>query len=362
MEREFYLQLAASGLRMPIGTDLVLHEQRDPEAVKHDGEALGRVLEAAAIRYATPLAFPLMDLTLEKADLMRLLEKPETFQFEAPPPVEEIERVRSAAQREFAPRNQAHIDSVRYIAERTPLVPIGMAIGPFSLMTKLMADPITAVAMAGAGVAAEDEPQVLLAERALELAECAVHRAVRAQIEAGAKAMLICEPAANRVYISPKQVEAGAGVFEQFVMQPDLRLKSLLESAGVDLIFHDCGELTTEMVRQFAVRLHPVILSLGSSRRLWEDAAVTPSDVVLFGNLPTKNFYSDAALPLEKVDELCEELTERMREAGHPHILGSECDVLHVPEAAATIREKVDRMLVPGAGLEPARPLRDKGF
>lgn len=362
MNREFYLQLAAAGLRMPIGTDLVLHEQPDPEAVKHDGEALGRVLEAAAARYATPLAFPLMDLTLEKADLMRLLGAPETFQFETPPSEEEIEGVRSAAGREFALRNHAHIDSVRYIAQRTSLVPIGMAIGPFSLMTKLLADPITAVAMAGAGLTAEEEPLVLLAERALALAECVVHRAVQAQIRAGAKAMLICEPAANRVYISPKQVEAGAGVFEHFVMQPNLRLKRLLENAGVDLIFHDCGELTTEMVRQFAVRLRPVILSLGSSRRLWEDAAVTPPDVVLFGNLPTKNFYSDAALPLEKVDELCAELIARMREARHPHILGSECDVLHVPEAAATIRRKVERMLVPGAGLEPARPLRDKGF
>jgi hypothetical protein len=34
-----------------------------------------------------------------------------------------------------------------------------------------------------------------------------------------------------------------------------------------------------------------------------------------------------------------------MAECGHPHILGSECDVLHVPEAAETIRRKVDAML-----------------
>jgi len=34
-----------------------------------------------------------------------------------------------------------------------------------------------------------------------------------------------------------------------------------------------------------------------------------------------------------------------MRAAGHPFILGSECDVLHVPEAAETIRNKVDVML-----------------
>jgi uroporphyrinogen-III decarboxylase len=349
VDRDFYLKLAAAGLRMPIGTDLVLHEQPDPEKVKCDAEALGRVMEEAAARYGTPLAFPLMDLRLEKADLLRLLgiEEPaaDGFHFEAPPLESDIARVRESARRQFSRRNAAHIGSVRYIRERTALVPVGMAIGPFSLMTKLMADPITAVALAGTGVTGADDPSVLLAERALVLAELAVRRSVRAQIEAGAKAMLICEPAANRVYISPKQVEAGAGVFERFVMQPNLRLKRLLEDSGVDLIFHDCGELTTEMVRQFATRLDPAILSLGSSRKLWEDAAVTPRNVVLFGNLPTKNFYSDAAMPLERVGELTEELIARMREAAHPHILGSECDVLHVPEAAQTIRRKVDRML-----------------
>jgi hypothetical protein len=39
-----------------------------------------------------------------------------------------------------------------------------------------------------------------------------------------------------------------------------------------------------------------------------------------------------------------------MRATGHPHILGSECDVLHVPDAAATIRAKVDLMLSCTAG------------
>jgi len=34
-----------------------------------------------------------------------------------------------------------------------------------------------------------------------------------------------------------------------------------------------------------------------------------------------------------------------MEECGHPHILGSECDVLHVSEAAETIRAKVEVML-----------------
>lgn len=56
---------------MPIGADLVLQEESSPEEVLLDGERLGQVVEKAARRYRTPLAFPLMDLGLEKADLAR---------------------------------------------------------------------------------------------------------------------------------------------------------------------------------------------------------------------------------------------------------------------------------------------------
>lgn len=349
MDRRYYLDLAAQGLRMPIGADLLLHEQPDPEAVKHDGAALGRVLALAAGRYRTPLAFPLMDLTLEKADLLGLLGVPAAgaaeFHFPAAPSETNLARCAASLDAPFSRRHQAHIDSVRYIAASTDLLPIGMSIGPFSLMTKLLADPITPLALAGLGMTADDEPTVLLAQRALALAEMAVRRSVAAQLRAGARAMLICEPAANRVYLSPRQIEAGSDIFERFVIQPHLRLRQLLASHDADLIFHDCGELTDLMVRQFAHGLDPAILSFGSSRRLWEDPALVPRTTVLFGNLPTRSFYSDAAMPLEKVQAITEELLARMRATGHPHILGSECDVLHVPEAAQTIRRKVAAVL-----------------
>ncbi len=87
------------------------------------------------------------------------------------------------------------------------------------------------------------------------------------------------------------------------------------------------------------------MISLGSSRKLWEDAAVVPKDIVLFGNLPTKTFYSDSAMPVEEVARRTIELRDNMAACGHPHIPGSECDVLHVPEAAETIRRKVQVML-----------------
>ncbi len=349
MERQFYLSLAARGLRMPIGTDLVLHEHDGPEAIMRDGRRLGQVMATAARRYRTPLAVPLMDLRLEKADLLRTLgvaeSEVDTFHFSAAPEEEALAKVEAAMDAPFSRRNQANIDSIAYIARETDLVPVGMAIGPFSLSTKLMADPITPIAMAGTGLTAEEDSGVLMAERCLALAEMAVSRAIQAQVRAGAKAVIICEPAANIVYLSPKQIEAGSDIFERFVMGPDLRLKRRLSDAGADLIFHDCGELTAQMVSEFANRLDPAILSFGSSRKLWEDAALVPKHVVLYGNLPTKSFYSDAAMPVERVSELTNELTDKMHATGHPHILGSECDVLHVPEAAATIRRKVEAML-----------------
>jgi hypothetical protein len=80
------------------------------------------------------------------------------------------------------------------------------------------------------------------------------------------------------------------------------------------------------MVEQFATRLDPAILSMGSSRELWEDAALVPKSVVLFGNLPTRTFYSDEAMPVDRVEVMTLELIEKMRAAGHPHIPYSPSD------------------------------------
>jgi hypothetical protein len=220
-----------------------------------------------------------------------------------------------------------------------------MAIGPFSLTTRLLKDPITLAAMAGTRVEAEDADDVRLLWQCLRVSEAAVLRSVRSQIRHGAKAIMICEPAACKAFISPRQLKAGSNLFERLVMEPNLRLKAALEEAGCDLIFHDCGELIDPMVEAFAHRLHPVILSLGTSRKLWEDALLTPQDVVLYGNLPSKAFYSDGAMPIEEVVRRTAELDAKMKACGHPYIVGSECDVLFVPGAEDTIRAKVDAMI-----------------
>jgi hypothetical protein len=92
-----------------------------------------------------------------------------------------------------------------------------------------------------------------------------------------------------------------------------------------------------------------MILSLGCSRKLWEDASLVPKDVVLYGNLPSKSFYSDGAMPVEEVVRRTEELVAKMKACGHPYIVGSECDVLFVPGAQDTIRAKVDAMMAGAA-------------
>jgi len=345
MERRFYLDLARSGLRMPIGADLVLHEKPDPAAILTDGEALGRVVEETARRYRTPLAFAHMDLQLEKTVLLEILGIPAAdialYHFGEDPGAEAVTRLRDGLRKPLNPALRAQIDSVAYVGRQTDLVPIGMTIGPFSLMTKLLKDPITPIYMAGSGMTADDDPDVALVERALDLSLQIVLYSVEAQIRAGAKAIFMAEPAANVVYVSPKQIEAGSDIFERYPIAADRRVKALVDRHGVDLIFHCCGELNDYMLRQFTT-LDPVILSLGSSRKLWEDARIVPKNIVLFGNLPSKHFYSDAVITRAQVEAQACELLHRMKEAEHPFILGSECDVLNVPGSSAVIRDKVE--------------------
>ena len=334
---------------MPVGADLILHEEPDPEQSRTNGAALGRVIERAARRWQTPLAIPLMDLRLEKIDLLARIgispRDAETHHFTSPLDEATVAALCSDHSSPLCPGSVARDEALTYIASIHELFPVGMAIGPFSLTARLMADLISATAMAGKGIAPEDSADVLLLQQCLRAAETAVLRSVRSQIAHGARAIMICEPAACTAFLSPRQLRAGSDIFQRFVMEPNLRLNAALNAAGCDLIFHNCGELIDPMVESFAHRLHPAILSLGSSRKLWLDARLVPNDVVLYGNLPTKSFYSDGAMPVEEVVRSTAELLSNMKACGHPHILGSECDVLFVPEASTAILAKIDAMM-----------------
>jgi uroporphyrinogen-III decarboxylase len=346
---QFFHDLAARGTPAALATDLLLHEQADPEVARQDGATLAHVIEQAARRWNLPLAWPLMDLRLDKADLLAPLgildmDATDRFHFKEPIDRDTREALRRGTKICCAGSVARDVALVR-IQHSTNLLPIGMVIGPFSLATKLMADPITAAALLASNVAPEDEPQVRLLLDCLEAAERVVLESTRRQLAAGARAILVCEPAASTAFLSPRQIRAGATVFERLVIEPNERLSALIRQCEAALLFHNCGELTGEMVETFASRLKPALLSLGSSRKLWEDAARVPREVVLYGNLPSKSFYSDSVMPVEEVRRLAAELVAAMRQTGHPHILGTECDVLHVPEAGPTIMQKVDALM-----------------
>ncbi len=343
MSRQTYLELAAAGHRAPIGTHLVLHTKADAKAILLDGPRLGGVAAETAERFRTPLAIPIMDLMLEKAAMLGAFGVPvaevDGFHFEQPPG--------DPGDAPLTPRMRATCEAIDHVASKTSLVPCGMGIGPFSLMTKLVKDPITPVFLAGSGMTGDDEPEVAVVERCLEVGMRVILSYLAAQVDAGAKAIIVCEPAANLVYFSPNQLEESFEIFDRYVMSPMKQIKSFLDARGVDLIFHDCGELTNEMVARFST-LEPAMMSLGCSRRLWDDAALVPKTTVLYGNLPTKNFYSPQ-LTVADVETLSRELMDKMRAANHPFILGSECDILSVPGSEKEILSKVDAFMnIPG--------------
>lgn len=339
MSRALLHELASQGHRVPIGTHLILHERPNAATIPFDGRSLGGVIAESAHRFETPLAIPLMDLTLEKQALLTALEVPaeaiESFHFSEPPP--EISADAST------PRMQATCEAIAYVASQTSLLPLGMGIGPFSLMTKLVQDPITPVFLAGSGFSAEDETEIAVLERCLAVGTDLILRYLQSQINAGAKAIIVYEPAANLVYFSPNQFVEDFTIFHRYVMEPIRQIKALLDSQGVELIFHDCGELTSEMVQEFA-SLDPAMLSLGCSRTLWEDAALVANSTVLYGNLPTKKFYSPQ-LTVQEVEQLTAQLLENMAATHHPFILGSECDILSVPGSEQEILGKVEAFL-----------------
>lgn len=352
MDRQFFLDLAARGLRMPIGTDLVLRAEAgsaaDAEAIRRDGDRLGRVVARAAERWGTPLAVPLMDLAAAREHALRCLGatavEADAGPIDFTPDAAALERFERALAGPLSERLEADVRAVRFVAGRTDLVPVAMTIGPFSLTTRLLADPITPVYLAGGSAGSPDDPEVARLAVMAQVAEKVVARSVRAQLEAGAKVLFVAEPAANKAYFSPIQMAEDPGVFDRFVTEPNRRLRRLAAGFGAELAFHCCGEVTDDMVRRFA-SLDPAILSLGSSRKLWEDAAIVPETTVLYGNLPSKRFFSDEMISEARVAEMAAELLRAMRATGHPFILGSECDVLAVDGAAATIERKVSAML-----------------
>ena len=121
-------------------------------------------------------------------------------------------------------------------------------------------------------------------------------------------------------------------------------VREMIASRGAALIFHDCGELTPEMIRKLDA-LRPEVFSFGSPVKLWEAADLVSKDTVLYGNLPSKRFMSDALITVEQVKDMARDLAARMRAKGHPFMLGTECDVLCVHDAKEVIARKVEAFM-----------------
>lgn len=154
MSRALLRDLPARRRRVPIAADLVLHTPPKPEGIRLDGARLGGVIAETARRFATPLALPLMDLRLEKIELLRHFGVPpgegDRFHCDTLPDGAKRLRVLEAERSQPpGPAIRAGLDAVRHISTHIDLLPIAMSIGPFSLMTQLLADPIVPVGLAG---------------------------------------------------------------------------------------------------------------------------------------------------------------------------------------------------------------------
>jgi uroporphyrinogen-III decarboxylase len=349
MHDSFFQELAASGNAVPVATHLLLHEQPDSENAVCDAAKLALVIEQTADRFNTPLAIPLMDLTIEKNAIIGAigvaLELLEKHHLDSPVSPEQVEVVIKRLSEKPAEKMKAVCGALQVLSAKNRLFPVGMCIGPFSLMTKLLADPITPVFMYGTGTAHGEDRDVDTMLSCLDLATRVVKLYAKMQIDAGAKAVFVCEPAANRVYISPSLISNESGdLFDKTVIDPLSGIASMLRENGTAFILHDCGELEDTMVRKLA-SLSPEILSLGSSRKLWDDARLTAENTVLYGNLPSRYFYDDVNMTVEEVERRTRELCVNMRKTGRAFICGTECDVLHVEKYSASIKAKVDAMV-----------------
>jgi uroporphyrinogen-III decarboxylase len=341
--------MAKAGARMVLATDMVLKEKANHQELLNDGDELGKIILESANRYDLPLALPFMDLTLEKEWLLTLLgiEKSqiEKYHFDEDPDESIVQKVKKGLTKISTKRIEATCNALTYVARNSNKLPVGMCIGPFSLMTKLISEPISPVFLAAMGETAEYDTSIKKVEIILQLAEIIITKYIQKQAAAGAKAICVCEPAANKIYISPDvMTEEEGDIFDRYVISINQRIKDEMARNDVDLIFHDCGDITPLMIKKIST-LHPVILSLGSPVKLWEAATIVPKDIVLFGNLPTKQFFMDETISAEKVKEMSKELLDKMTAMDHPFILGSECDVLSVPGYEETIKNKINVML-----------------
>ena len=163
----------------PVGTDLIMHEEPAPEKIRNDGAALGRVIEKSRSMLAHSVGGSADgpapgDMT--SAGSRRSARGPGRHVSLSAAPLDDaaLRRLTSEQPGTICAGSTARNRALAYVHTVPDLVAVGMAIGPFSLATRLMADPISAGAMAGSGVEESESDEVRLLWQCIRIAEAAV--------------------------------------------------------------------------------------------------------------------------------------------------------------------------------------------
>jgi len=163
----------------------------------------------------------------------------------------------------------------------------------------------------------------------LPFAELQVADSIRTLAVDGAPAIVMQEPELHvKTLIQP---------YEAAVLESYARLRRIFQDLGVDALLQVTGVLSRNHVSGLARALHPAVLSLGASRRLYEDVALVPKDIVLHGNLPAALFTGSTS----EMARQAEQLRRAMRATGHPHILGTDGAIL----SSDALPENVEALL-----------------
>ena len=277
------------------------------------------MLEAAE-RFDNPMALPVMDLTLEKDILLQTMgipaEETAAFHFDDVPGPEQLaELARGLYVTTRHPRIKANCEALSLPRHAGTVVSVGMrSIGPFSLLTKLVKDRIVRFSWRAAASRRRTSRDVALIHAVLALAEAVVRGNGAAQIEAPARAIFLASRRRTGSIFRRGRSGRRDGlrrVRDRAQPAPEAcARRRRRRSAFPRLRRSDSGD------GHFLRELKPKLISFGSSVKLWEIEKYVDTDVVIFGNLPTRKFDPDEEVPLEVVEDLMAEIEEKLGATG----------------------------------------------
>ncbi len=273
--------------------DIILYPERQFDAIW-----------ALIERFNPPVAFPLMDLTVEASGLGLHVEYPEDdVAFVRKHPLRVGDDLSGLKDKNLldAPRVKNYLSVIEKMASRFSGLPGGFVIGPLSLGGLLMGVENLALAFLDAPEFVRNLLEIL----SEKLANLAVE-----QEKAGAQIVAVLEPTA--MIISPAQ-------FKDFVKPAVARIFERL--SGMSLL-HICG-FASHLVDAMALTgAHGLSLDFQVDLSLAED--LVPPDIVLWGNLDPVGVFLKGTP--ESVFSDVQELLEKMN--GYKNFIPSSgCDL-----------------------------------